>query len=140
MAENAGHLVVFSVSPDGTTYTELTGITSCSIGQDRDMLEITSLKDTTAAKVRLAGLRDAKVSMTGNYDPTDASQIQLTTRYGDGASAWIGVKWDGSGGTLKEGEFKVASFNVSVDVGGTVEFTCDLVQSPSVAGAGYVFG
>lgn len=132
MAENAGHLVVISNSTAiGGTYTEISGITSAQVQRDREVLDITHFKDTTAHKLKMMGLKDTKLSVSGNLDFTDAPQSALRTRYDDGASTFVQIKWDGTGGTGLKGEFKVASIQESAEVAGLVEFTCDLEGTPN---------
>lgn len=132
MAENAGHLVVVSnASTLGGTYTEISGVTSAQLQRDREVLDITHFKDTTAHKLKMMGLKDTKLSLSGNLDLADAPQSVLRTRYDDGASTFIQIKWDGSAGTGAKGEFKVASIQESAEVAGVVEFTCDLEGTPN---------
>ncbi len=137
MAENAGHLVKVGINTAAGSYTEISGVTSVGLNRDRDSLETTHFKDTTGAKLRIMGLKDAKISMSGNLDLSDSAQSQIRSRYDDGASAFIEIQWDGS--TSKDGEFKVASYNEKADVGGLVEFTADFEQSP-LTGSSAVWG
>ena len=126
MAELAGHLVVVEVSPDDSTYTEIDDVKSCSVGRDRDMLDITNFKDTSGAKKFLAGLRGGKIDISGPLNLTDSAQSQLRSRFNDGAACFIGVKWDGSAGTRQKVSCLVSNYNESADVAGVVSFTCNL--------------
>lgn len=137
MAENVAHLVVISSATSlGGSYTEISALNSAQLSRDREVLDITSFKDTSAHKIKLMGLKDTKLSLSGNRDLADAGQTSLDSRYGDGASTFIEIKWDGVAGTSKKGEFKVASFQESADVSGIVEFSAELEGTPnSAAGA-----
>lgn len=140
MAENVAHLVVIGIGTAiGGPYTEISGLTSASLTRDREVLDITHFKDTTAHKIKLMGLKDTKLSLSGNRDIADAPQTTLQTRLDDGASTFLQIKWDGSAGTGADGEFKVASFAESADVSGIVEFSCELEGTPN-GGAANVWG
>ena len=140
MAENVGHLVVVGIhTAMGGPYTEISGITSASVSRGREVLDITHFKDTTLHKLKTMGLKDTQMSLGGNLDLADAAQSQLRTRYDDGASTFLQIKWDGVGGAGADGEFKVANISESAEVAGIVEFTADLEGSPN-GGAANVWG
>lgn len=132
MAENVGHLVVVSIATSlGGTYTEISGVTSASVSRDREVLDITHFKDTSAHKLKKMGLKDTKLSLSGNLDLADSAQSQIRTRYDDGAGAFIQIKWDGVGGAGAKGEFYVSNYSEDADVGGIVTFSADLEGSPN---------
>ncbi len=132
MAENVGHEAKVSIGTALASYTEISGATAIGLDRSRDMLETTHFKDTTGSKTRVAGLKDAKFSISGNLDFSDSAQSQIRSRYDDGASAFVEVMWDGS--TSQHGEFLVATYNEKADVGGLVTFSADLEASP-ISGA-----
>lgn len=135
MAENAGHLVDVGIhTAIGGPYTAISGVTSVSLSRERDSLETTHFADTTGAKLRIMGLKDAKISMSGNLDLSDSAQGQIRSRYSDGASTFIGIEWDGS--TVADGEFKVQAYNESAEVGGLVEFSAEFEGSPNGGASG----
>ena len=137
MAENAGHLVKVGINTSQGSYTEISGINDVSLTRDRDPLETTHFKDTTASKLRIMGLKDAKISMAGNLDLADSAQSQIRSRYSDGASAFVEIQWDGS--TSTDGEFKVVSYSEKASVGGLVEISAEFEASP-LTGTGAVWG
>lgn len=127
MAEEVGHEVVLEVDPVGSSsWTEIDGVTSCSIGRNRDMLDITSFKDTSGARKRLAGLKDGTIQISGNLILADAGQTEIRARYNDGADLEFGFKWDGSSGTRQTVACKVESYEESATVDGLVEFSATL--------------
>ncbi len=135
MAENAGHLVQVGVhTAIGGPYVDINGVTSVSVSRDRTVLDITDFADVTASKLKIMGLKDCKIEISGQRDIADAPQAALVSRYDDGASTFIGIEWDGS--TVSDGEFKVASFNESADVDGLVTFSCSLEGSPNGGASG----
>jgi predicted secreted protein len=140
MAENAGHLVVVGIHTAlGGPYTEISGVTSVSLSRERDVLDITHFKDATAHKIKMMGLKDTKLDISGNLDLADSAQSQIRSRYDDGASTFVQIKWDGSGGSGADGEFKVASYSESAEVSGVVEFSAALEGTPNT-GASAVWG
>lgn len=139
MAENAGHLVVVGIhTAIGGPYVEIDGVTSVSVPQERTSLETTNFADATGHKTRITGLKDTKISLSGNIDYADSAQSQLRSRYDDGASTFLQIKFDGAAGTGKDGEFKVVSYQESAEVDGLAEFSCELEGSP-LAGAANIW-
>ncbi len=138
MAENAAHLTQVGIHTAlGGPYVEMSGVNSLSLTRDRTVLDITNFKDTSAHKLKIMGLKDTKLDISGNLDLADAPQSVLRSRYDDGASTFVGIEWDGS--TVADGEFKVASYSESASVDGVVEFSCSLEGTPN-AGASSVWG
>lgn len=138
MAENAGHAVSIGLSSSlGGAYTEIGSLNSVSLTRDRTVLDLTNFKDTSAHKLKMMGLKDTKIELSGNRDLADAQQSALSSRYDDGASTFIQIGWDGS--TFKKGEFKVANFSEKASVDGLVEFSVSLEGTPNSA-AGAVWG
>lgn len=135
MAELAGHSVIIEYSADGTTWTsaEIAGVTSLQVGRERNLIDITHFKDTTGAVKRLAGLKDAKASLSGNLDLADTNQNALRSRYDDGVQFWIGWKWDGS--TRLKLPCFVASYSENATPDGAVEFSCELEGHGVIASA-----
>lgn len=137
MSENAAHLVVISFSTSlGGSYTEIGALTKADLSRDRVKLDITSFANTAAHVIKLMGLKDTKLSLGGNLDLSDTGQSAFRSRYDDGASVFVQIKWDGSGGSGAKGEFKVASVKDSASVAGIVETSFELEGTPnSAAGA-----
>lgn len=140
MAENVAHLVVIGLHTAlGGPYVEISGVTSASLTRDREVLDLTHFKDATAHKLKTMGLKDTKLSLSGNLDLADSAQSALRTRYDDGASTFVQIKWDGSAGVGADGEFKVSSYSESAEVAGIVEFSVELEGTPNT-GASAVWG
>lgn len=138
MSENAGHLVFVGLSSSyGGAYTEIGALSSASLTRDRTVLDLTNFKDTSAHKLKMMGLKDTKLELSGNRDLADAQQSALSSRYDDGASTFIEIGWDGS--TFKKGEFKVSNFSEKASVDGVVEFSASLEGTPN-GGASNVWG
>jgi predicted secreted protein len=128
----AGHPVKVYAKSTGATPTasdEVDGINNVTYSPKVDLLDVTDFKDTSGAKLKLAGLIDGSISLSGDYEPTDAPQSLLRTSMTSGASVWLSVHFNPSGTTGTKGfivECKVESFEVSAAVDGKAEFSCSL--------------
>lgn len=119
MAEEVGHEVVLEVDIS-STWTEIGGVTSCSINRGREVIDITDFADTSGARKKLMGLKDGSISLSLNLDLSDAGQGEIYDRWADGADLDFGFKWDGSAGTRQTVACKVESINETGAVEGVV--------------------
>lgn len=136
----AGHPMKFywkasGSAPSGTD--EVDGINNVTYSPNVDLLDVTDFKDTSAAKLKLAGLKDGTISISGDLEMSDAPQALIRTNAGDGVSGWASCHFNPSGATGSKGfivECKVESFEISASVDGKVEFTASLsfTGSPAV--------
>jgi predicted secreted protein len=128
----AGHpVLVYAKATNAAAVSgdEVDGINSVSYGPSLDLLDVTDFKDTTGTKLKLAGLKDGSISLSGDLEMTDAPQTLLRTAAGDGSSVWMTIHFNPSGAASAKGfqvECKVESFEISASVDGKVEFSASL--------------
>ena len=128
----AGHAVVVyfkatSGTPSGSD--EVDGLNSVSYSPTVDLLDVTDFKDTTGFKLKLAGLKDGSVSLSGDFEAADAPQVLVRTSWSSGASGWVSFIFDPSASAGSQGfkvECKVENFEISASVDGKVEFSASL--------------
>ena len=132
MAENIAHLAVFESATDGATYTEIDGLDSFSRQSMRDVLNVTSFADPSAHQIKIMGLKDGSIDLSGNV-VFDVSTLTLNVgikniaqRARDGGALSLRAKVDGSGGTYKGVETLVKEFGFSAEVSGAVEWSASL--------------
>lgn len=127
----AGHSVAVYWKATSGSYSggEVDGIKSVGYSPSLDLLDVTDFKDTTGAKLKLAGLKDGSIKLSGNLEMADVPQALIRTNAGDGVSGYATVIFAPSASTGSKGfqvECKVASFDISASPDGTVDFSCDL--------------
>ncbi len=120
MAETAGHLLVLEHSSDNAIWAEIGGVTSCSFDRDVNLIDITSIQDATAAKVRINGLKDGKIEMSGNLFLSDTAQTAIRASLADLVVDYLRVKFNGSGGTYLTVTVFLESYGESAGVGDAV--------------------
>lgn len=131
MAENVAHLAIIESATDGATFTEIDGLNSVSRDSAREMIEVTSFKDPSGHKIKIAGIKDGSVELGGNV--VFAASLSLDTgiknvaqRARDGGALTLRTKLDGTGGTYRGVACLVKEFGLKADVGGAVEFSASL--------------
>lgn len=128
----AGHPVVVyakATSASPSAGDEVDGINNVTYSPSLDLLDVTDFKDSTGAKLKLGGLKDGSISLSGDLEMTDAPQALLRTAAGDGSSVWMSCYFNPSGSTGQKGfkvECKVESFEITAAVDGKVEFSASL--------------
>lgn len=128
----AGHpVLVYAKATNAVAVSgdEVDGINSVSYSPSLDLLDVTDFKDSTGTKLKLGGLKDGSVSLSGDLEMTDAPQGLLRTAAGDGSSVWMTMHFNPSGAASSKGfqvECKVESFEISASVDGKVEFSASL--------------
>ena len=108
---------------------ELDGINSVTYSPSVNLLDITDFKDTSGAKLKLAGLIDGSLQLAGDLEIADAPQALLRSSMVSGASVWMTIHFNPSGSASSKGfqvECKVESFEISASVDGKAEFSCSL--------------
>jgi predicted secreted protein len=78
MADEAGFEGKLAVSAAGSVYTDLGGVTECSVATATGKIDVTDW-DSAGWKENLVGLAELTISFTHNYDEADAGQDILRT-------------------------------------------------------------
>lgn len=120
----AGHGIVINIdsSTPGTADVEIDGLKSASYAPTNDLLDVTDFADGNARE-RIQGLEDGTITLSGDYE-TSAGQAYLRSQHAAGGDVTIQILWNGSAG--HEVACKVADYEISADVDGLVEFSCNL--------------
>jgi predicted secreted protein len=108
---------------------EVDGLNNVSYSPSVDLLDITDFKDTTGFKTKLAGLKDGSVSVSGDFEASDAPQLLIASSWSSGASIWATIHFNPSGSASSKGfnvECKVESFEITAGVDGKVEYSASL--------------
>ena len=102
----------------------MTGTTGNNVKADnhttnipRDLLEATQFGDEF--KRRISGLKDANMTVSGDYDPGDTGQTALYT----GGAVFIGIYPQGTGVAGIQFPGLVENFSISADANGKVTYT-----------------
>lgn len=126
---NTGHAIAVKVSTTDSSYNEVGNLNSVSFGPSRTMLDITDFKDTTGAKLFMAGLHSGKISLKGDYNGADTYQALIRTQFLNGGALYVQFIFDPGASAGSQG-YKVKgiveSFDVSVNVDGKVEFSASV--------------
>lgn len=109
---------------------ELTNITNAFTG---DTLDVTTF-DSDGVREFIAGLRSGTMDLTGFYDPTDTNgQVALVGALLGGTAITLPkFLMDGTNG-FSGAEGIISSANVTAAVDGTVDFTCTIQLSGTIA-------
>ena len=127
----AGHQVkVFAkVSVSATAPAdEIDGINNVNYSPAVDLLDVTDFKDPSGAKLKLAGLLDGTISLSGDLELADAPQNLLRASI-TGASVWITCQFNAGAALGLRGftvECKVASFEIGAAVEDKVSFSAEI--------------
>ena len=108
---------------------EVNGLNNVGYSPTVDLLDVTDFQDTSGFKLKLAGLKDGSVSISGDYEPSDAPQQLVPSSWSSGASVWATLHFNPSGSAGTKGfqvECKVESFEITAGVDGKVEFSASL--------------
>jgi hypothetical protein len=126
---SAAHTGVVKIGASATPTVEADGIKSTDWPLGRDVLETTDFKDG-AFKTKILGLLGFDITLSGDFEPSDASQTLLRASLLDGATVYVQNLFDGTNGY--EAGFKVSSFKVTPDVAGIPQMTCTLTSTTNV--------
>ncbi len=116
----AGHSVVISVSSDDISYSTVDGVKDFSFDPNNELLDVTDFADGSA-RVRIAGLFDNGVTLSGDYERTDTGAALIRTQFAAGSTIYIKILTDGTNGF--KATTKVESFSISGSVDSTVQFS-----------------
>lgn len=134
----AGFNAVISVATGASaTYSIINGITQFSIGEPRDMLDITDFADSNL-KRKIAGLKDVTISMSGDLEIADTAYLNLRACFDAGTAAIVRVLPDGTNG--KAYAMLVSNIERSASVDGKIEVSISAEHEgtidPIVVGTG----
>ena len=127
MGELAGRVNVVwaktgSAITDGTG-AKISGVDNSTYNQLCEILDTSQFGDTHRA--RIAGLKDTNLTVSGNYDPTDATGQGL---FIPGDIVYVGVYPSGSAAVgLGQAAFIVENYEHGASVDGKQEFSCSLL-------------
>lgn len=128
----ASHPIKIYARSDATTPgsgDEVDGLNSVDFSPNITMLDVTDFKDTTAAKLKLAGLTDGTISLSGDLEMADAPQILLRANALSGADIYVQVHFAPSGSSGAKGysvTCKAKDFKISASVDGKNQFSVSL--------------
>ena len=126
----AGYNAVIAVATGAsTTYSTIDGISSVSLSDGREMLDITDLADSNIRR-RISGLRDLSFSLSGDVELADTGYLNLKACYSAGTVAYVRFLADGTNGIMVPCLVESRSIDASVD--GKVEISVELQSEGSI--------
>lgn len=123
---SAAHTGVIKIGASATPTVEADGLKSSDWPISRDVLETTDFK-SGAYKEKILGLLGFDITLSGDFEPGDASQALLRSSLVSGATVYVQNLFDGTNGF--EAGFKVSQFKVTPDVGGIPQMTATLTST-----------
>jgi predicted secreted protein len=126
----AGNAVKISCADTDVAGDEIDGIQSIDWGEAIELLDTTDTMDTSAAHTRIMGLKDLKVSLSGDYESADTGQARLVTNGRAGTTTYVRFLPNGSAGF--KCACKIENLKVAASFDGKVTFSCDLVGTGAV--------
>jgi predicted secreted protein len=122
-AGKAAVLKISTTAGGAGTYTTCLGIENPSIQLDGAMLDVTELPATMIARIQ--GLKDAKVSAAGSYQPADTTgQLAIRNSWLNDTELWYQYFPDGTTGFKQQ--CKVSRFQVDTPVAGKSTVSIEL--------------
>jgi len=99
--------------------------TTATLNQGGDILDDTDLATNAGFRSRILGLHDWSVSITANWDASDAALIAIRDAWLNRTELYVQYLPDGQTANGFQGAVVVENFNLSGDVGGleTVEIS-----------------
>jgi len=127
LAELAGRLNEVWVIAGAAAMTNVTGAKvqaadNSSMNRLAELLDITQFGDSY--RDRILGLKDTGFTVSGNYDPADATGQGVLNN--PGAEVFIGIYHSGTAVAGTQVNALVESFEISADVAGKQTFSCTL--------------
>ena len=101
----------------------LGGLKDFTVNDSVTVLDITDLADTSGYTIRMAGLKDVSISLSGNYSQADAPQTLMRTVAG--TTMYVTILPDGTNGFSYKTIVEKCEVKGSVD--GTVDISISLV-------------
>lgn len=133
MAELAGKTsIIFALAGTtpmaNNTGVKIEGVDSATLQELAELLEITQFGDTY--KRRIAGIFDANVQLSGNYNPADTNGQNIIVA---GAALYVGIYPQGTGVAGRQIPVLVESVDWSSEVNGKQAFSCTLAGNGAPA-------
>lgn len=127
MAATAGKKLRVSVSTTlAGTYTALVGVKSASLKRGFTSIDVTTLTDSDAVKIQ--GMRDASLSISGNFELDTTGQKLIRDAIQNGTQLFIKFQPDGgtTAGINSTVEVIPTDYSVSADATGEVAVSISL--------------
>lgn len=128
MAASAGFNGVVQVSADDSSYSDIGIANQASQTTSTAMLDVSRFE--TGAVVRIAGLHDFPISVSGHYDDSDTGQSLIRSSQLSRTPIYVKILPDGTNGIKVLA--LVESFETSVGVADTATFSVSF-QSTALA-------
>jgi predicted secreted protein len=126
----AGHAIKVSCADTDVAGDEIDGIKNIDWGPAANLIETTDFMDTSGARTRLLGLKDLNVSVSGDYEASDAGQARLRTNFAAGTTTYVRFLPNGTVG------FKcatlVSEFKITGEVDGVIQFSATLLGNGAI--------
>lgn len=131
--------LVTAATGASSTYVNVNGIKSFKIGDSRDMLDITDFADGNT-RSRLAALRDVKIDISGDYEPTDSTGWgKIQAAYNAGTQIALQVFTNAVATTSGFAYLlQIGNIDYSASVDGKVEVSCSLMIDASAGSAIFI--
>ena len=102
MADTKGYAGKLAVSPNGSSYTEVSGLTDVSMPMSRNTIDTTDF-DSGEDEEHLAARRSGTLSVTANWDEDDAGLMIVHDAFHAGTACY--VRWRPRGNTVGYKEY-----------------------------------
>lgn len=131
MATNAGKDAVLKAGASATPTDEVGGIESFSFSRSATHHDNTDFSDGDFEKV-VQGVKDVAGEVSGYYDEGDGQQA-IRNSIDTDADLHVQALPDGTNG--REYQMNTASYSISIDQDGRVDFSASLVLNDTTAGS-----
>ena len=129
MAKIKGSLTTVKVSPDNITYTAVGETNDISMSIQGNTVEVSTFGDVWVS--RMQTLKDATYSSSGFFDPSNTlGQVAVLNALINDTTLYLEILFDGTNGYRHP--VTVASFEISSEVDGVVEYSVEYESAGSV--------
>lgn len=135
MATAAHHAAIrasITAIANGAGGTEINGINNVDVGQSSELLDTTSF-DVGQYRTRILGLRDATLTLSGDYIENDPGQNILEANFNSATNLFIAFFPVRTATPTTDigftGAFVVQDYNLTAAVDGKLEFSMTLMQA-----------
>jgi len=125
MAATAGRTLRVKVSPTAGgagVYTAVAGVESATFDQDGANVDVTTLTDADIARIQV--MKDAKFTLSGNYEVDTNGQGAIRAALSADSTLWFQFLPDGTTGFKKE--VKVGKYSIGGSTKTQLTFSADL--------------
>lgn len=120
-------------SAASANFVTIQGIKSFTIGDSRDLLDVTDFADSNI-HARLAALRDIKIDISGDYEGADAGWGKIQACYNAGLDVYVNVFTSAVATTAGFSyALQVANIDITGAVDGKVEVSASLMTNATGA-------